>query len=359
MIDTSKINYPRVAFYFLIISLFILGIIFYQSIFAYVLSSLFFAYLLNPIVFSLEKAHVPRIIGIGIVYFFIIGIIIGIALFVIPPLIKQANELVNTISVYVKNIDSIQQKIPYIDKVTDFFNSLQAKFPFLTFQKDLANFGSKILDQVHNLPSILFDFVKNLVSIVALLVTIPIVGFFILNDKEKFMKAFFAFVPNKYFELTVLLMRKLDDVAGTYLRALMIEISIVSVLSSIALVIVGVPYALLIGIIAGFANAIPYFGPSIGVILAIVSVIINSQPMSIAVYAIIGLYLVQAIDNNIVYPIVIGKNTEMHPLIIMLTVIAGGYAWGVLGMFLSVPIVFLVKEIMIVLYKNLKDFEII
>ena len=355
----TKFNYPRIIFYFLMMALFVLGFIFYQSIFTYLLYSMLFAYLLNPIVFSLEKAHVPRIIGIVIVYVFIIGLIAGIALFVIPPVIKQTNELVNTISVYVKNIDSIQDKIPYFDRVTQFMNNLQAKFPFLTLQEDLAKFGSKILEQLHNLPSILFMFVKNLVNLLALLCTIPIVGFFILKDKEKFKKAFFSLVSNKYFELTVLIMRKLDEIVGTYLRALMIEISIVSVLSSIALMIVGVPYALLIGIIAGFANAIPYFGPSVGVILALISVVINAQPISMAFYAIIGLYSVQAIDNNVVYPIVIGKNTEMHPLIIMLTVIAGGYAMGVLGMFLSVPLVFLVKEITIVLYKNLKDFEII
>ncbi len=359
MIQANKINYPRIAFYFLITILFVLGFIFYKSIFAYVLYSLIFAYLLNPIVFFLEKNRVPRVLGIVIVYFFIIGLIIGIALFVVPPVIKQTNELVNTISVYIKNIDSIQQKIPYLDKVSIFLDNLHTKFPFLTFQKDMENFGTKFLEQLHNLPSILFKFVKNLVNLFAILLTIPIVGFFILKDKENFKKAFFSFIPNKYFELTILIMRKLDEIVGTYLRALMIEISIVSILSSIALMIVGVPYALLIGIIAGFANAIPYFGPSVGVILAVISVIINSQTMSMALYAIIGLYSVQLIDNNIVYPIVIGKNTEMHPLIIMLTVIAGGYAMGVLGMFLSVPLVFLVKEITIVLYKNLKDFEII
>jgi predicted PurR-regulated permease PerM len=339
--------------------LFILGFIFYKSIFTYVLYSLLFAYLLNPIIFFLEKAHVPRVLGIIIVYFFIIGLMSGIAIFIIPPLIKQTNELVNTISVYVKNIDSIQHKIPFINKISAFIQNFQTKFPFLTLQKDLSSFGSKILNQLHNLPSILFMFVKNLVNLFAILLTIPIVGYFFLKDKETFKKVFFSIVPNKYFELTVLIMRKLDEIVGTYLRALMIEISIVSVLSSIALMIVGVPYALLIGIIAGFANAIPYFGPSVGVILAIISVIINSQTMSMAIYAIIGLYVVQVIDNNIIYPIVIGKNTNMHPLIIMLTVIAGGYAMGVLGMFLSVPLLFLVKEIMIVLYKNLKDFEII
>jgi len=205
----------------------------------------------------------------------------------------------------------------------------------------------------------LMSYSSKIFTIISFLATIPVLGFFILKDYHKFKKIFFASVPNKYFELTIILIQKIDSVVGTYFRAVLTEIVFVAILTTIVLATLGIKYSLAIGIIAGFANAIPYLGPMIGWFLAILSVVLTGMPIMMTVYVSIAMYAVQVIDNNIVYPVVIGKNTEMHPLVILLTVIAGGYTLGVMGMFLSVPLVFLVKETITVLYKNLKDFEII
>ena len=137
------------------------------------------------------------------------------------------------------------------------------------------------------------------------------------------------------------------------------EILIVGGLASIVLTSLGVPYGIMIGFTAGLANIIPYFGPWMGGLLAVVSVLMSGLPPITILYVGIGMYLIQVLDNNIVYPIVIGTSINMHPLIVFLTVLAGGWAWGLLGMLVSVPLVYLIYSFTKVLYINLKEFKVI
>jgi predicted PurR-regulated permease PerM len=188
---------------------------------------------------------------------------------------------------------------------------------------------------------------------------VPMLGFFLLRDHENFKKALFYIIPNKYFELTVIILEKTDYVFKTFFRAMMVEMLIVAVMSSVSLMIVGVPYSIIIGLIAGIANVIPYLGPWIGIVAAIVSIFLSGEPMMMIVWAIVALQIVQILENWFVYPNVMGNSMEMHPMVILLTVLAGGYAFGLLGMLFAVPIVFLIKEIVNILVVNLRKFEII
>jgi len=183
--------------------------------------------------------------------------------------------------------------------------------------------------------------------------------FLLLLDHRKMKRWLLAQIPNRYYELTVLVIENIDHTVGTYLRAVLIEIVAVASLSALALWIVGVQWSLIIGIVAGFANAIPYFGPFIGMILAVGSALLSGGGLPLAAGAAVAMLAVQLIDNNLVYPIVIGRNTQMHPLLIMLTVIAAGYVLGILGMFLAVPVFFLIRGVLQVLHRNLKEFEIL
>ncbi len=351
----------RLVYWLFMLSLVVLGVLFFKNVFPLLFAAMIVSYLLNPIISILEQRGIPRSVSILLVYLIILGILVIASITFVPVVYDQVVQLSNTVSDAFSETNDVNfiSKLPFYDKISGLVQKVESKFPFINFDDAKNDVLSFITKSVSDLPKKVIGLLSNFFSVLTFIITIPLISFFLLKDFESMKKYFMRLVPNRYFELTIIIIEKTDEIIGTYLRALMIEIFIVSILSSIALQCIGVPYALLIGILAGFANAIPYLGPVIGMGLAIISVLLTGNSFSMAVYSVIAMILVQFLDNSFIYPIVIGKNTEMHPLVIMLTVIAGGYVFGILGMLISVPLVFLVRGITQVLYKNLKGFGII
>jgi len=91
----------------------------------------------------------------------------------------------------------------------------------------------------------------------------------------------------------------------------------------------------------------------------VLTVLITGKPLSMMIYAALAMYLVQVLDNNFVYPVVVGKTIKMHPLIVLVTVLAGGWFGGIIWMLVSVPLVYIVYSLVRELYINLKQFRLI
>ncbi|MCD4651193.1 MAG: AI-2E family transporter [Candidatus Cloacimonetes bacterium] len=248
---------------------------------------------------------------------------------------------------------------PFMGRLESQFAVIEKKIPFVDFASIIDDVADYLVRSTTRIPELVLNFLGSFLMIISFAVTIPIIGFFLLLDHDKIKNYIIRLVPNRYFELFINLLEKIDQIIGTYLRAMMIEILAVSALTSTVLGLIGVKYGLIIGVLAGLANAIPYFGPWFALLAAFTSVLLTGKPLIMLLYVFIGMQIVQFIDNSFNYPIVIGRNTEMHPLVIMLTVIAGGFVFGLLGMLLSVPILFLVRGIVSELYQNLKEFDII
>jgi len=349
----------RWLFYVLIFVVILGGILFYSWIFKYLISAVIFAYILNPWVCWLERHYIPRLLAILIVY-----ILIGLSLTwgvlkVLPVLINQAHNLVDFITTSSLEGKVSLLEVPFIQNLQHKIDIINSKVPVLNLNVYFLNLINIINHNIVHIPELLVDNYQKILEAISLVATIPLIGFFLLKDNVKFRKDFLSIIPNRYFEIVIILIHKIDDIAGRYLRAMFYEIIIVGSLAAVLLKFLGVDYAILIGFMAGLANVIPYFGPVMGVIFAIISILISGSPSVLILYVIIGMYLIQVIDNNFVYPIVVGASIEMHPLIVLLTVLAGGWAWGFIGMLVSVPIVYLVYSMVKVLYVNLKEFKLI
>jgi predicted PurR-regulated permease PerM len=359
----KKINPVKIVFTILLISLIILTILFYKSIFWMVMGSVVFSYILKPTVDYMEKNGLNRLVSILIVYLLIAGLLVFTALSVFPVFINQIQEMGKKIAEIAESSVSIEEfRITEVEA----FNRLLK--PVIDFSErtgffDLNHLFRKFLFYLQKtageLPQTLSHYAGKVISIFTFLFMIPTLGFFFLNDREKFRKFFFSLIPNRYFELTVLITEKTDVVLKTFFRAMMLEMLIVAVMSSIAMMIVGVPFSIVVGLLAGIGNVIPYLGPAVGIVAAIISILLSNSPLMLIISAIIALQIVQFIENRFIYPVVMGKSMEMHPMIILLTVVAGGYSMGVVGMLFAVPAVYLVKEIFLILWENLKKFEII
>ncbi len=150
---------------------------------------------------------------------------------------------------------------------------------------------------------------------------------------------------NRYFEVTLYLLHKLNVQVGNFLRGQFIDATIVGLLAMFALWLVGIKYFFLIGLFTGLANLIPYFGPLAGAGLAIVLSILQTGGFEMSLYVILAFTVIKLLDDAFIQPLVVAKSVDMNPLTVLLVILIGGKLFGILGMLLSVPIAGLIKVV--------------
>jgi len=352
-------NWTKLIFYLILISILVLSVFFYRWVLANLIYAMVFSYILDPFVSWFERRHFPRWLSVISVYLIILGVIAWFTSRFIPDLVEQGNYLFDFFASGRQLSGQYIVSLPFVHGIYEFMQSMDARIPGFMLAPKMI----EILDHANStlaaLPKLLMDNYQNILSTISVIATIPLLSFFMLKDKYKLRKAAMEFSTNRYFEVCIIVLRKIDDTVGTYLRAMLFEVIAVGFMASIAFSIVGVSNPVLIGATAGVANIIPYFGPFLGGALAALSVLIDGGPFIHVVYAALAMYIVQVLDNNIVYPVVVGGTINMHPLLVLLTVIAGGWYGGILWMLIAVPLVYIIYSLTKVLYTNLKDFKII
>lgn len=183
--------------------------------------------------------------------------------------------------------------------------------------------------------------------------------FFLLNGGSQLKKVFIQVVPNRHFEPTLVLIDELDQQLGDYLRSRLVETIALSILFAVGYWILGPRFAILLGIIAGLANLIPYIGPFIGAIPAIIVVFISGPFLGIgwSLLAVLILTLVgQIIDNAIIFPLVVGKSVELGPVTTIVVVLLGAQILGLVGLLMAVPIAAMLKLICQECYRQFKGY---
>ena len=152
------------------------------------------------------------------------------------------------------------------------------------------------------------------------------------------------------------IIHKIDQQLGGYLRGLLIDASVIAVLASIALWIIGSPSFVVVGIFAGLANMIPYVGPLAGALAAIIVNFVATGTFDQALPIVIAFAIVQIVDNAIVQPLVISKNVAIHPVTIILAILIGGQFFGLIGMFIAVPVASILKVTSVELYRGIQKY---
>jgi predicted PurR-regulated permease PerM len=333
----------------------IAAILFYKSILNYIFVSFIIAYIIAPLISYVERFHISRTISILAVYVIIGCLLVLIFSAIIPQMIQQYSEFQEVIVNASKEGFSLSSL--GLDKIDKYIANLETKFPDFALREQVNSIFSaeKISQALSQVP----QFFKGVFNLIAFLIVVPVVSFFLLKDERVFMRVIFSTISNRYFEFAIHLFEKIEESFGKFFRALLLESLLVAMMSVVGLLILGIPYALILGIVVGVANPIKYLGPFIGAIPTVLVILFGPTPEIYLLYIVIMFFIVQQVDSLILFPWLIGKSMDMHPLLVILTVIAGGYAFGILGMLLAVPVVFLLKTIVEVSQKSLKEFEII
>lgn len=347
-----------------------IGIWFYHFILSYVIISFIFAYLLFPIINFASKYGIPRSISILIMYILILGMIILVVNVLIPQIKGQAEETSKLVEIAQKKLTDSERQDGSIDLSATLkslglehfagsLEKLQNRFTFIEIEKYLKTLFNKLVTIISKIPKFLLNSISGIISVLAFIIVIPFISFFLLNDVRKLTKTFFSWIPNRFFEFSLYLFEQIEDSFGRFFRAILLETFVIFLLTLIGLLVLKIPYALTLALIVGLTNPIKFFGPFIGFIPIILVILFGPTPDIFLVYTSILILGIQQFDSNILFPALVGKGLGMHPLWVLLTVIAGGYAFGIAGLIFAVPVVFLIKTIIIVSANSLKHFEII
>jgi predicted PurR-regulated permease PerM len=342
----------RFGFFGLIIIVLISVLYSIKVLFTPFLVAVLLTFLLQPVINFLENRSVSRLSAvIGIYVFFVLAFIIT-SVIIVPLLLAEAHNLTANLPVYEKTIENVCIK---------FRTLILTQFPKADVPDFYLLLKSKILQNSNHIVGLIPALASNLFSWLSVLVIIPIMTFFFLVDGHLIQKTLLQLVPNRYFEMFILLFHKVVSSIELFIRGQLIDSLAVGIMTCIGLAIIGMPYNIVIGIIAGLGNVIPYLGPLIGFLPALFVLIVS--PAGFTLFGLIKLVIVfaavQFLEGTFVYPIAVGKSVNLHPLVVIVGITIGGQLGGVIGMLIAIPIIAIAKVALEVLYFYLKQYSII
>ncbi len=267
--------------------------------------------------------------------------------FIIPKFIIQMDQLMKML-----------QSFSLHDQLVQFEAELYRLFPFFSPGQLSHKFEEFINSQFINSFDAISELVSGIVSVVLIMVIIPFITFFLVKDSRKIMKNVLHLIPNNYFEMSYWILKKVSLQLGRFVRAWIFDATFVGTVMGLGLYFIGVNNALPLGVIAGLGHLVPYFGPVIGGVPAIIVSVIQTGDLSMAPYIILLIAVTYTLDNGFVQPYVFSKSVDMHPIIIILLIIAGSQLFGVLGMLLAVPTASVIKTAAKEIYFALKNYKI-
>lgn len=294
----------------------------------------FIAYLLYPIIEKLNEYNIGKTYAILLIYLIFFGGT-GFLIYRLYPAIfmqlRDLNEQIpELITMYENMIANLYDSTSFLpEAVHDQIDQMIIKV-----ESSLENVIAKLLSGFTKV----FDFVF-------FITVIPVLVFYFLKDYEKIKNSLKLLIPKRYHVDMSKLFSAIDKRLGHYIRGQLLVSLFVSFTSLIIFRFLNIKYPLLLAIILGLTNIIPYFGPIIGSVPVIAITITVSAKLVFIV--IISIIIIQVIESNFLSPYIVGKSTNIHPVTIIFALLLGGQLSGVIGMLLAVPILTILKAITI------------
>lgn len=295
------------------------------------------AWLFNPLVSFLKKKGIKRGLGAAIVYLLLIGIILLVLGSLIPVLSEQINDFAKTIPSILNSVMGAIDGI--LEKLGDIANF------------DVENMKTEIYGKIqsigvnltNSLPSMTVSFVKSFFSGLGTFGVGLIIGFYLLVSFDSANDTIFSFLPKKFQNTIRDLFNEVNTSLRKYVQGTLMLASLVFVVSTIGFLISGLKAPLLFGLFCGITDIIPYLGPYIGGIPAVV-VGFSQSPLT-GIITLVAIVIVQFIEGNLLQPLIMSKQLKIHPVTIMLGLLVFGYFFGIVGMVLATPAIATIKVI--------------
>lgn len=322
------------------IEVFVNGIKFFLSIISYITWAFGIAYLLNPVMVFIEKRlKAGRFVSMVSVYIIYAGFVTFIALVIIPVIIRNFREMVESIPRYVFTarqwLSSLTIDSEWIDK-EEIASLLQQN-------------ASYLVERAKNILELsLGEIIRNMISLTSTLMKFLVgsaISIYLLKDKENLIRSmkrlFYSILKKTHADALMDVAGKANRMFSRFLLGKIIDSLIIGILCFIGLILLKVRYALLLSLLIGITNMIPYFGPIIGAVPAVVITFFN-DPLK-ALWVLLFIFILQQFDGWILGPKILGESIGLKPFWIIAGILVGGGLFGVIGMLLGAPCVAVIR----------------
>ncbi|MER2179616.1 MAG: AI-2E family transporter [Carnobacterium inhibens] len=306
-------------------------------------------YLVNPLVDWMERKKIPRMLGIAWIFIIIGALIVWGITTLIPIIQEQTFSIIKNWPIYWDNI------------VTQIDSWLRSDV-LSEFQTRLSDFNTNLLsnvsEQANGVLDSTFESIGSVVgavtNIVIAIITMPFILFYLLKDGKSLPYHVMKVIPSKMRLSTYNLLTEINTQISQYIRGQLVVAFFVGLMFWIGFAIIGLEYAVTLGVLAGFLNLIPYLGSFLATIPAIVIALVDSPSMLIKVLIVFAIE--QMIEGRVIQPQILGSNLEIHPLTIIIVLLSAGKIFGIPGVILGIPGYAVLKVIVVHFFKWYKDY---
>jgi len=300
------------------------------SVAVIVIGAVFFTYAIYPIVQRLNK-YVPLGWSIAIVYLGIAALAAFAFAFVVPALYDDVQSLAHAMPSIVAGLQAqfVDPKNPVIQRLPEPARDYLAKVP-----QQLVAFGERYGAEG---ASRVLNFLLSIFALVATVVIIPVLSIYLMIEEKSIIAGFMRVVPEKWRPEAASILRDLDSVLGGFIRGQILVGIVIGAFITIALLVLHVKYAVLIGVAGGIGDVIPYVGAFVGFVPAVIVAFVNDGWQHALVVTVVFVVIFQ-LEGHFIAPKIVSDSVGLSPLTVIVAILIGGELNGVLGMFVAVPV---------------------
>ncbi|MGO1342905.1 MULTISPECIES: AI-2E family transporter [Chromohalobacter] len=308
-------------------------------------TALVLAFLLEGVVAWLERRGLPRLLSVLVVFLIFLGALLALALVIMPLVWNQMVELV-------------QEAPRMFASGQAWLDTLQSHYPTLItpdqVERWIATAGREATQLGQRALTLSLASLGNLLGVIVYLVLVPILVFFLLKDRERLTLFLLSLLPNKRVLMTRI-WHEMDDQIANYIRGKAIEILIVGVVAFITFWSFGLPYSTLLALIVGLSVLVPYIGAAVATLPVAAVAGFHFGIGDQLAYVLLAYAVIQALDGNVLVPILFSEAVNLHPVSIILAVLFFGGIWGFWGVFFAIPLATLIKALVYAWPRGVRD----
>ncbi|MEY4643120.1 MAG: hypothetical protein RLZZ227_3114 [Pseudomonadota bacterium] len=305
------------------------------SIIAPLLWSLVITYMLQGLVNSIGRLHVPQHLAVYFVYFVFLGLTTLIMLFVLPFMWNRISNFVNDLPAISSQLRSLLLLLP--EKYPEVFTIEQVQQWMDTLQTEVLAYGQTLLSQS------VTSFAR-VATWVVYTVLVPIMVFFMLKDSDKLLSWFGTWLPDKR-PIMAQVWHEMNDQLANYIRGKALQIVIVGSVTYVVLALLGLDAAPVLAVIVGISVIIPFVGATVVLVPLFLAGFLQWGFSAELLQVMLAYLAIHLVDANIIVPLIFSETVNLHPIAIIAAILVFGGIWGVWGVFFAIPLATFIKAI--------------